>query len=66
MSNMSYCRFENTLRDLKECVWSLEDGEDIKELSTREMDAAIQMLETCREYLDLEHIIDEILNEQDK
>tara|TARA_R100001377_G_C3137933_1_gene91648 strand:- start:264 stop:473 length:210 start_codon:yes stop_codon:yes gene_type:complete len=25
MGNMSYCRFENTANDLKECVWALND-----------------------------------------
>ena len=27
MGNMSYCRFENTANDLKDCVWALNDEE---------------------------------------
>jgi len=26
--NMSYCRFENTLADLRDCDRSMHDGED--------------------------------------
>ena len=28
MSNMSYCRWHNTLSDLRDCAHSLPDGED--------------------------------------
>ena len=27
MGNMSYCRFENTAEDLKDCVQAIYDGE---------------------------------------
>ena len=30
MGNMSYCRFENTANDLKDCVWALND-QDIRQ-----------------------------------
>ncbi len=26
MANMSYCRFENTARDLRDCIEALEEG----------------------------------------
>ena len=29
MGNMSYCRFENTARDLNDCVEAIENGEII-------------------------------------
>ena len=63
MSNMSYCRFENTARDLRDCVYALEEGE--LENGGTEMDAAIKMLDLCREYLDLEYKIDEIIEDDD-
>lgn len=28
MANMSYCRFENTLRDLRDCFSAMEDSID--------------------------------------
>jgi hypothetical protein len=50
MANMSYCRFENTLRDLDDCKFALEDlkphgGDD--ELSDTEARAKKQLLQTC-------------------
>jgi len=63
MSNMSYCRFENTLRDLRDCVWALEDGK--LENGGSEMSAAIEMIEACKEYLELEYKIDEIIEEDE-
>ena len=63
MANMSYCRFENTLRDLRDCVWALEDGE-LKNGGS-EMSAAIEMLEACKEYVELEYKIDEIIEEDE-
>lgn len=45
MSNMSHCRFENTLADLKECqehVWSTT-------LSKEEHRARQQLIQVCRE-----------------
>ena len=61
MSNMSYCRFENTLRDLRDCIWALEDGEI--ESGGSEIRSAIEMLEACKEYIDLEYKINEIIEE---
>lgn len=33
MSNMSYCKFENTFRDLEDCYYSLQDGKSQREAS---------------------------------
>jgi len=66
MSNMSYCRFENTARDFDECVDVMENliSGDEKPLSRTELAAAkrlvvrafelIQLVEETAE-LDLEH-----------
>lgn len=46
MSNMSYCRFENTLRDLRDCEDALQemcDG-DAKKLSEYELPAAQELV----------------------
>lgn len=45
MPNMSYCRFENTFRDLKDCKSAFED--EVK-LSKSELDYALKLIETCR------------------
>jgi len=44
MANMSYCRFENTLRDLRDCYNNM--GSD--DLSQSEFYARRHMIELCR------------------
>jgi len=61
MANMSYCRFENTLRDLQDCVMALEDGGD---LSASELSSAMQMVETCEEYINLQYKLEDIINNE--
>ena len=43
MANMSYCRFENTLRDLRDCYNNM----DSDDLSQSEFYARKQMIELC-------------------
>ena len=53
MANMSYCRFQNTLRDLQDC----HDNMDSDDLSESEFYARRHMIELCMsiatEYVDL-------------
>jgi len=53
MANMSYCRFENTLRDLRDCYNNM----DSDDLSESEFYARRHMIELCMsiatEYVDL-------------
>jgi hypothetical protein len=46
MPNMSYCRFQNTLGDLKECYETLGEKE-ISELSEDEQRAARRLIKLC-------------------
>jgi len=55
MSNMSYCRFENTLGDLNECLNALEER-DIS--SDNERRKANRMLITVCKFLKSEGIIE--------
>lgn len=52
MSNMSYCRFRNTLNDLEDCVYALEDI-NLEDLSQEELWAAKRMRSLCEEYIEL-------------
>ncbi len=55
MSNMSYCRFENTLNDLRDCRKALQElfeSED-KQLSEYESDAAMALIEECESIMQL-------------
>lgn len=45
MSNMSYCRFQNTVLDLRDCRDHLDEVED---LSTDETNARLSLLGLCR------------------
>lgn len=47
MANMSYCRFENTLNDLKDCAESLDDN-----LSGTEERARERLVKVCRDIID--------------
>lgn len=44
--NMSYCRFQNTLADLKDCYYNIEEVED---MSAEEKRARKQLIELCAE-----------------
>jgi len=46
MANMSYCRFENTFRDLLECYDFLSYN-DIDELSESEKKYALKLIKLC-------------------
>ena len=45
MSNMSYCRFENTLADLRDCFDNMDD----QDLSDREQVQRDLMIKVCCE-----------------
>lgn len=60
MANMSYCRFENTYSDLRDCVMALElltggDGT----ISRREWQYAKMMRSLCDDYLSLMNELEE-------
>lgn len=44
--NMSYCRFRNTLEDLRDCYDSIDDTED---LSLEEEKARKRLIELCKQ-----------------
>lgn len=53
MGSMSYCRFQNTLDDLRDCRDALmEMGDYEKELDEEEARAAKRLLRICRELAD--------------
>ena len=48
--NMSYCRFQNTVTDLADCLRALEEIDfNISELSEDEAKAACRLIEICQE-----------------
>lgn len=61
MGNMSYCRFENTARDLSECVEAIQNQEISTESSDSELEGLRCLLILAREVLDLEMEIESII-----
>ena len=61
MSNMSYCMFENTFRDLEQCVSVMENAETMADLDLNQYEerAFYSMFKTARAFL-AEH--DRLLN----
>ena len=50
MANMSYCRFQNTLDDMRDCIRSRE-ADGLKGLSAEEREAASELAEEALNYL---------------
>ena len=62
MPNMSYCRFENTVMDIRDCINAIEEG-DTDSLSSYEVNALREFKELGDEIKRLEIDIDLILEE---
>ena len=60
MPNMSYCRFENTVNDMQDCLNAIEDRE-VNDLSDYEVKALQHFSELGRVIVDYEDDIEEIL-----
>lgn len=56
MANMSYCRFENTLRDLQDCEEALaemvEAEDEFEPLSESEERAKLRLIALCSKIAD--------------
>ena len=63
MGNMSYCRFENTLADMRDCLHALENGLDAEELSEYEISALRNFADTAREIARFESNIYNVIEE---
>jgi hypothetical protein len=62
MPNMSYCRFENTVNDMHDCLNAIEERET-NELNNYEVRALKEFLELGRTIVEFEDEIEEILEE---
>ena len=65
MANMSYCRFENTVRDMRDCLNALEDG-DCYDLSDYEITALKDFKEMGDEIKSLSEFIELILEKNEQ
>tara|TARA_Y100000401_G_scaffold114764_1_gene117271 strand:+ start:62 stop:259 length:198 start_codon:yes stop_codon:yes gene_type:complete len=60
MANMSYCRFENTTRDMADCLHAIEYGET-NDLSEYEVTALEEFLTLAHEITSMENEIEQII-----
>ena len=58
---MSYCRFENTARDLTDCVYALEDR-NVEDLSSYEVNGLRDLLSLAKDIVNMEDYIKETIN----
>lgn len=65
MPNMSYCRFENTVNDMQDCLNAIEDNE-CNNLSEYEIKALQHFLELGRVIVDYEDNIEQILEQYEE
>ena len=61
---MSYCRFENTARDLADCVSAVNRGE-IDELNEYEIQGLLNILSLCNDMLENEDYIHETIEDDE-
>ena len=61
MGNMSYCRFENTASDLRDCLNAIHRGE-INDLSSYEINGLKSIMNMASELVEMEDDITELLN----
>ena len=59
---MSYCRFENTTRDMDDCIKAIENG-DVNDLSSYEVLALENFVALAEQILNYEPDINAILDE---
>ncbi len=64
MSNMSYCRFENTAKDLDDCLEAAQDG-GLAGLSHTEKRGLRSIIESCKEIVDMAEEIETELDEEE-
>jgi hypothetical protein len=57
---MSYCRFENTAKDLQDCVYALDDNE-VEDLNSYEVRGLRDLLALSKEVVNMKDYIEEII-----
>jgi len=66
MSNMSYCRFENTSRELRDVVDAIHESNCNDDLSKYEQDGLEEILDLAYEVIGLKDKISNIIENQNE
>ena len=65
MGNMSYCRFQNTANDLKDCIDELFSNGVDDDMSMNELKALKRMMDMARDILDYEDEVEDAIKNQE-
>tara|TARA_R110002020_G_scaffold16986_4_gene60184 strand:- start:24 stop:254 length:231 start_codon:yes stop_codon:yes gene_type:complete len=65
MANMSYCRFENTSKDLRDCYKAIRNGET-HELSKYEIWGLRQILDLSKDIIEMQDSINHAIRDSEK
>ncbi len=60
MGNMSYCRFENTARDLQDCLRAIEN-DDVYDFSSYELNGFKKLVRLAGELVNMDHETEQII-----
>ena len=61
MGNMSYCRFENTAADLRDCLNAIHRG-DTDDLSSYEIDGLKSIMRMANDLVEMEDDVTELIS----
>ena len=61
MGNMSYCRFENTAADLRDCLNAIHNGET-DDLSSYEIDGLKSIMRMANDLVEMEDDVTELIS----
>ena len=64
MPNMSYCRFENTAKDMQDCIYAIEER-DVYDFSDYELRGFKEVFELAQEIVNMEPEIERIIEYYD-
>ena len=62
---MSYCRFENTARDLEDCVDAIYNDEHLDLGSTYEIDGFQRLIELAHKIVDMDIDVDWVIQQHE-
>jgi len=57
---MSYCRFENTAKDMRDCIYAIEER-DVYDFSDYELRGFKEVYELAQEIVNMEYDIEKII-----
>ena len=64
MANMSYCRFENTARDLEDCVIALQNNDLVEYMSVHEVNGLAELQLLAMDIVGMQDHIGDIIDKE--